>query len=153
MLESVLTPKLPNNKIWRPREVELDSDYPAIAFYHPRLCLYVISAVEVAEKEIGPEYHISISKSGGTMSNRPRRCSMAEAKMVLKQFDAEGATEDNHSSITRNFWMPVNESLIARECDCKDDEAVIREGDFEWRPLTQSNADRAKQLSERSGKA
>lgn len=145
MIESVLNPKLPNNNLWQAQEVEQVSDYPAIGFYHPRLKLFVISAVEVAEVEIGPEYHISISKYAGPYS-RPRRCTMPEAQMVLKQFGAQGAKEDNHSSIIRSFWMPVNESLIGQECECKDQEAVIREGDFEWRPLTQRMADRAKRM-------
>ncbi|WP_288944446.1 hypothetical protein [uncultured Marinobacter sp.] len=146
MLDSVLKPKAPNNNVWRAREVERISEYPAIGFYHLRLKLFVISAVEVAEKEIGPEYHLSISKYSGPYS-QPRRCSMAEAQMVLKQFDAEGAKEDNHTSLIRSFWMPVNESLVGIECECKDQEAIIREGDFEWRPLTKENAERAERLS------
>jgi len=145
MIESVLKPKTPNNSLWITQEVKQFSEYSAVGYYHPRLKIFVISAVEVAEKEIGPEFHISISKSVG---NRPRRCSMAEAEMVLKQFGAEGAKEDNHSSLIRSFWMPINESLVGIECDCKDDEAVVREGDFEWRPLTQANADRAKRLND-----
>lgn len=150
MALSALQPKKPNNPAWRPMPYESNTGYPAVAFRHDRLGLYVISGLEVAEEEIGPEYHISISKAGGTMSNRPRRCSASEAAMVLKQFDAEGATEDNHSSVIRSFWMPVNESLIGHECDCKGAEAAIREGDFEWRPLTQENADRAKRMREQS---
>ena len=148
MIESALKPKLPNNPAWKCTEWESNTGYPALAFRHERLGLQVISGVEIAEKEIGPEYHISISKSAG---NRPRRCSMAEAQLVLKQFDAEGAKEDNHSSIIRSFWMPVNQSLVGIECDCKGQESVIREGDFEWRPLTKENAERAKRLSEGSG--
>lgn len=151
MIESALKPKLPNNNLWQPREVETKTEYPAIGFYHPRLRLFVISAVEVAEKEIGPEYHISISRYCGPYS-QPRRCSMAEAQKVLKQFDAEGAKEDNHSSLIRSFWMPVNQSLVGIECDCGDQESVIREGDFEWRPLSKENAERAKRLSEGGGK-
>lgn len=144
---SALQPKIPNNPAWRPMTCDTSTGYPAVAFYHKALGLYVISGLEVPESEIGPEYHISISKSG---RNGPRRCSAAEAAMVLKQFDAEGATEDNHSSVIRSFWLPVNESLIGHECDCKDDEAAIREDDFEWRPLTQGNADRAKRMREQS---
>ena len=149
MIESALKPKLPNNPAWKRTEWQSNTGYPALAFRHDRLGLQVISGVEVAEEEIGPEYHISISKSAG---NQPRRCSMAEAQMVLKQFDAEGAKEDNHSSIIRSFWMPVNQSLIGIECDCRDQESVIREGDFEWRPLSKENAERAKRLSEGGGK-
>lgn len=151
MSESAVKPKLPNNPAWQYCEVEVATDYPAFGFYHHRLKLFVISAVEVAETEIGPEYHLSVSRYGGPYS-QPRRCSMAEAQMVLKQFDAEGAKEDNHSSIIRSFWMPVNQSLVGIECDCKDQESVIREGDFEWRPLTKENAERANRLSEGSGK-
>lgn len=144
MIQSVIKPLQPNNPVWKQGEAVTGTGYPAKAYYHPRLQLFVISAVEVAEEEIGPEYHLSISKS--SLGSQPRRCSAEEARLVVKQFGAEGATEDNHTSIIRNYWMPVNESLIGMECDCKDQEAVIREGDFEWRPLTKGNVERAKAL-------
>ncbi|SDZ96257.1 hypothetical protein [Marinobacterium iners] len=142
MTLSVIQPKQPINPAWEKRTINLNTAYPAFAWYHPALKLLVISAVEVPETAIGPEYHISISKGRGT--GHPKRCSAEEGKLVLKQFDAEGALEDNHSPVVRNYWMPVAEKLIGMECDCKEQEAAIREGDFEWRPLTQKNADRAK---------
>jgi hypothetical protein len=142
MIQSVIPPKRPINPAWQVRDVELQTEYPAAAYYHPHLRLFVISAVEVVERDIGPEYHISISKESG--NGQPRRCSADEARLVLKQFDAEGALEDNHSPVTRNFWMPVAHHLVGLECDCKEHETAIREGDFEWRPLTQKNADRAR---------
>lgn len=149
MAISAVQPKIPSNPVWRQVESKLNSDYPSVAFVHDRLGLCVISAVEVAEQAIGPEYHISITKAG---RNGARRCSKAEAELVIKQFDAEGALEDNHGSIARNYWMPVDQTKVGQDCECKDDEAVIREDDFEWRPLTQANADRAKRLSEGGGK-
>lgn len=144
MVQSIIQPEAPNNPAWQVFEVKPQTGFPAVGYHHPRLNLNVISAIEVAEKEIGPEYHISISRCSGP--GLPRRCSAEEARMVLKQFDAEAATEDNHSSIIRNYWMPVNQALVGMDCDCKSTEAAIVEGDFEWRPLTKENAERAKLL-------
>lgn len=137
MIESIIQPKAPNNPAWQSFLVDLRMGFPALGYHHERLGLTVISAVEVAEEEIGPEYHLTISRSRG---NGPRRCSADEARMVLVQFGAEAAREDNHSPVLRSFWLPVNQTLAGIECECKATEAVIREGDFEWRPLTQAAA-------------
>lgn len=144
MIQSIIQPKQPNNPAWQVFEVKLPTGFPAVGYHHPRLNLNVISAVEAVEKQIGPEYHLSISRCSGP--GLPRRCSAEEAQMVLKQFDAEAATEDNHSSIIRNYWLPVNQSLAGMDCDCKSDEAAITEGDFEWRPLTKQSVEHAKAL-------
>jgi len=57
---------------------------------------------------------------------------------MIRQFDAEGAEEDNHVpyGFVRNFWLPVNQSLIGFECPCKATEPVMKEnkGDYIWRP-------------------
>ena len=95
----------------------------------------MFSAVEVAKDadniDRGPEYHISISKDGR------RRCTRSEAIQVLKQFNLDGAEEDNHVpyGIVRNFWRPVAENLVGLECACKKDEPAIVEdkGDYVWR--------------------
>ncbi|MBB76615.1 MAG: hypothetical protein CMJ75_19080 [Planctomycetaceae bacterium] len=141
MIESVLKPKEPSNPAWKAYRVDIQTGFAAIGFYHERLGLRVISAIETVEPEIGPEYHLSVSRVG---SKAPRRCSADEARMVLKQFDAEAATEDNHSPVIRNYWLPVDESLQGIECECKPLEAAIVEGDFEWRPLTQTVVDKRK---------
>lgn len=144
---SVVRPKEPINPTWQRRSGQINTGYAHAIWYHPGLKLFAISAVEKTDDSEGPEYHLSISKKG---RNGPRRCSAAEAKLVLQQFDLDGATEDNHTSITRNYWRPVADRDIGLECDCKDQEAVIIEGDFEWRPLTQKNADQAKRIQESS---
>ncbi len=123
---SVIRPKEPNNNLWFSKPIDLNTGYPAYVHSHRRLNLTVISAAEVPEGE--PEYHVSISQSGG-------RCSKAEALMVVKQFDMEGAKEDNHSSVIRSYWMPVADKNIGIECPCKENETSIIEGDFEYRPL------------------
>tara|TARA_Y100000780_G_C13680371_1_gene415836 strand:+ start:810 stop:1256 length:447 start_codon:yes stop_codon:yes gene_type:complete len=146
MTQSIIQPKKPNNPAWKAFSVDLNIGFCAVGYHHQRLNLNVISAVEAVEADIGPEYHLSISRCSG--SGLPRRCSAEEARMVLKQFDAEHATEDNHSSIIRNYWLPVNQALVGIECDCKDSEAAVTEGDFEWRPLTKENAERAKLLEQ-----
>ena len=126
---SALKPKTPNNSVWT-ENGSMPSQYANQGYIHERLKLQVISAVEVPEGE--PEYHLSISKVG---RSGPKRCSKQEAELVVKQFNMEGALEDNHSPLIRYYWMPVAEINIGRECDCKEDEAAIVDGDFEWRPL------------------
>lgn len=137
-MHSIIKPKRPIIEGWRqgptpPPEVSLG--YESEWWFHPVYKLSVISAVEVAKDgdgiERGPEYHISVSKKGC------RRCSSQEARLVLKQFDLEGAEEDNHVpyGIVRNFWRPVAESLIGLECACKESEPAMVEdkGDYVWR--------------------
>lgn len=101
---------------------------------YPERGFTVISALEVVNPEIGPEYHISISKNRG-------RCSRNEARFITKCFGMQDAEEDNHvpGGFVRNYWLPVNESLIGKECPCKESEPVMREdkGDFEWRGITE----------------
>ncbi len=112
--------------------------YAGEGWIHKSTGLSVISAVEVAEDkdhiDIGPHYHISISKNGS-------RCSRAEAQFVLKAFDLQDAEEDNHvpNGIVRNFFMPVAEKYIGRTCPCKDEEPAMIEdkGDYVWRGVSQ----------------
>jgi hypothetical protein len=107
------------------------------AFFHEASSISVISAVEFIDdgKVDGPEYHLSISRQHPTMG--PRRCSSTEAKWVLRQFRLDGALEDNHvpGGMVRNFWRPVADPLVGRECECVDTENAIREdkGDYVWR--------------------
>ena len=83
----------------------------------------------------GPEYHLSISRQHRTLGTR--RCTSEEARWVLVQFRLEGAKEDNHvpGGMVRNFWRPVADHLVGRECLCVADENAISEdrGDFIWR--------------------
>lgn len=136
-VESVIKPKTPKSPAWEclgASEIIRSMGFPSGLFYHRLAGLTVISAVEVAVdsdgSSNGPEYHVSISKNG-------KRCSSAEARMVLTVFDMEGAEEDNHvpHGKVRNFWKPVNETLIGIECECKSSENAIVEdgGDYVWR--------------------
>ncbi len=108
----------------------LSTEWPTRAFQHQELC--VISAVEIPDKKIGFEYHISVTKFG------MKRCDSKEAKWVLRQFGLDGFEEDNHVpyGIARHFWRPVAENLVGIECKCKEDEPEIVEdkGDYVWRP-------------------
>lgn len=135
---SIIKPKRPVISGWvqepaPPGWVSLG--YECESWYHPASRLCVFSAVEVAKDadniDRGPEYHISISKDGR------RRCTRSEAIQVLKQFNLDGAEEDNHVpyGIVRNFWRPVAENLVGLECACKKDEPAIVEdkGDYVWR--------------------
>jgi hypothetical protein len=96
-----------------------------------------MSAVEFIDdgKVAGPEYHLSISRQHPTLGTR--RCSSVEARWVLKQFRLEEATEDNHvpGGLVRNFWRPVADPMVGRECPCVEVENAIREdkGDYVWR--------------------
>jgi len=110
---------------------------PKRVFIHVASSLLVISAVEFISdgKVDGPEYHLSISRQHRTLGTR--RCSSNEARWVLVQFGMDGAHEDNHvpHGLVRNFWRPVADSMVGRECLCVADENAIREdrGDFVWR--------------------
>jgi hypothetical protein len=113
------------------------------AWYHVATGIGVISALEVAKDadgiERGPEYHISISKRiyNGTPGGHPVRCTSQEAIEVLRQFDVDGAEEDNHvpNGIVRNFWRPVAERFVGMDCVCKAAEPAMVEdrGDYVWR--------------------
>lgn len=136
MLDSIIKPKAPNGSGWRFLCSGFLYGYENKKWIHDDSGICVISAVEVANDandiDRGPEYHISISKRGG-------RCTSQEAKWVIKQFDAEGAEEDNHvpHGVVRNFWLPVAQNLIGVECPCKATEPAIAEdnGDYIWRPV------------------
>jgi len=135
---SVIKPLYPKGAGWMEISTEsMPIMYPTRAFRHKDLC--VISAVEVPDRKIGFEYHISITKQGIA------RCDSNAAKWVLKQFGLEGWEEDNHVpyGIARHFWRPVAENLVGMECKCKESEPVIIEdkGDYIWRP---DNSDRSK---------
>jgi hypothetical protein len=134
---SVLRPRVAG---WREVPCELPGlpDGPRRAFFHDEHSLFVISAVEVTDQSEanGPEYHLSISRQHRTLG--PRRCTSDQARWVLVQFRLDGALEDNHvpGGQVRNFWRPVADNLVGRECACVADENEIREdkGDFIWRP-------------------
>jgi hypothetical protein len=139
-LVAVKRPRLPG---WREVPTEAldglpaNSGQPMRAFFHGQSGLAVLSAVEFIDdgKVDGPEYHLSVSRQHRTMGTR--RCSSVEARWVLKQFGLEEATEDNHvpHGIVRNFWRPVADPMVGRECLCVEDENAIVEdkGDYVWR--------------------
>lgn len=88
----------------------------------------ILSAVEEAGN--GPEFHVSISKSGVRLSSQ-------EAREVLlgldTHFPVEQWDEDNHlSSVARNFWAHTDPTK-RRPCACKANERPTVEGDFTWR--------------------
>lgn len=138
-LVAIKKPRLPG---WR--EVPLTADVPIAqagrpvrAFFHEASSLAVISAVEFINdgKVDGPEYHLSISRQHRSLGTR--RCTSNEARWVLVQFGIVEAIEDNHvpNGLVRNFWRPVADPMVGRECLCVDDEPAIVEdkGDYIWR--------------------
>jgi len=143
MIQSIIKPKRPNSGSW-----DLDRNwqappalaalgYPVEAWWHEPTRLFCLSAVEVVTEpgkvDLGPEYHLSVSKNG-------QRCTSAEAVWVLAQFDLLDALEDNHvpNGRVRNFWRPVADHLSGYECPCVAVEPAIAEdkGDFVWRGIT-----------------
>lgn len=72
------------------------------------------------------------------LRNRERKKFEAWMRKYWGGIGLEGAEEDNHvpHGKVRNFWRPVAELLVGKECECKAEEPVIREdkGDFIWRP-------------------
>lgn len=140
MTLSIIAPKRPREGSgWHCLAVSLPPavtlGFEAQAWQHKARGLRVISAVEVARDadgiDRGPEYHVSISREG-------HRCSSADARTVLADFDMAGAEEDNHVpfGIVRNFWRPVADRFVGLECACKASEPAIVEdkGDYVWRP-------------------
>lgn len=96
----------------------------------------VISSVEhptpgQGEMDLGPEYHLSMTKEG-------RRVSSSDARAIRGMFGLLDATEDNHVpfGLARHFWRPVADRFSGHVCPCQDSEPAIREdkGDFIWRP-------------------
>jgi hypothetical protein len=135
-----LTPRAGDWEEWFVPEYIAAAAHASRRFFHRQYMIQVISAVEVAidapgMQPNGPEYHLSMSR---IVRNDIARVSSADARTVLIQFGADGATEDNHvrSGKVRNFWMPVAEPRIGEVCACQDTEPAIREdkGDFVWRP-------------------
>jgi hypothetical protein len=143
---SIIQPKKPISPAWQQLKdgVNLGTGYANVFWYHPKYKILVISAVEVAEAAIGPQYHISMTK--GRPGN-VKRCSADEARFVQAQFGMQDALEDNHRILTRNFWMPVAEDKRGIDCACKADEAAVTDGDFTWRPLTAGNLEHALQAA------
>ncbi|MCK9468249.1 MAG: hypothetical protein M0Q49_02425 [Porticoccaceae bacterium] len=143
---SIIRPKRPAGIGWVRRRVVLPTEFDTEAWHFAGRQLYVISAVEVADGLLAaagdpiPQYHLSVSKSTPL---GPARCSLEEAHWVLDQFGVPEALEDNHGPLIRSFWRPVADQYAGVDCSCKDNEAAIVDGDFEWRPLTSENARRA----------
>lgn len=139
-IQSIVTVARPRLAGWR--EVPTDFLPPGLkgphrAFIHDASSLAVISAVEFIDdgKVDGPEFHLSISRQHRTLGTQ--RCSSNEARWVLVQFGGEGAHEDNHvpHGLVRNYWRPVADPMVGRECLCVETENAMREdkGDYVWR--------------------
>lgn len=92
--------------------------------------ILVISALEDAEypdgNGRGPQWHLSVSRSGV-------RPSAADVRRAQRAFRMVGTEEDNHHpGNARHFWLPVDPAHRVT-CQCKDDEDVIRETDgYTW---------------------
>lgn len=132
MQEVIIQPKRPNSTDWKLlNHMRMYMGFPAERYLskHGHIA---ITAVETPQddhnEDLGPEYHVSISKYGG-------RVPADEIPELLKTFDMEGADEDNHTGgIARHFWKPVAEKYHGYVCACKETETAITEGDYVWRP-------------------
>lgn len=140
---NIIEPLRPSSPQWRQVPVPSllgRSGYAIEAWFYPPGAIAVLSAVEVAYERDGstpgPEYHLSMSRQ--RLGRGTERLPSIDAQWVLEQFGGIGALEDNHveSGLVRNFWRPVAQPLIGRECPCVADEPAIREdkGDFVWHP-------------------
>ena len=132
-MQSVIRPKRTTRSGWEcisRANTAITLGYAGFVWVFKERNLMVISALEVIEDE--PVYHMSISRNG-------KRCSRQEAKFVLRCFGMSDAEEDNHvpGGFVRNFFLPVNEKQIGRECPCKAEETAIIEdkGEFVWRGI------------------
>ena len=124
----IITPKRPRHRSWQSYGSMESIDGGHVERWVHSSGLTVLSSVEAPEKEIGPEYHVSIT-------NRGKRCTTNEAVFALKAFDMLHADEDNHTLIARNYWQPVADNLADHVCKCKADEPkiVFDKGDFIYR--------------------
>ncbi|RWA55300.1 hypothetical protein AU476_07255 [Cupriavidus sp. UYMSc13B] len=150
MTDSIIKPKRPTGSGWiRETGPTIEAimraaamGFACEAWVHPETGIATFSAVEVAAPEngveLGPEYHLSISKNSGRGGTQ--RATSAEALWCLAQFDLIDAREDNHvpHGLVRNFWRPVADKLSGYECPCAADEPAMREdkGDYVWRGVT-----------------
>ena len=143
---SIIKPKTPTGDGWQdggPTPAGVTLGYEGRYWFYPERSITVISALEVARDpgdivDKGPEYHVSVSRwIHGTGIVRADR---NDARFVLKAFDMEDATEDNHvpGGRVRNYWRPVADKYVGHECPCVDDEPAMVEdkGDFVWRGVT-----------------
>lgn len=102
----------------------------------------VLTAIEMVHEDgtivapLRPEYHLSVSGLKW-MATQPYRVSESRARWLLRQFGAEGFTEDNHAphGIARNYWRPVADQFAGQICECVKSESAIKEmkGDYVWR--------------------
>jgi len=109
-------------------------------YYNRANEVQVISALENVQERPGVEswveYHVSVSgvKYG---SARPYRISEKRAQWTLREFGLDGSTQDNHvpGGVVRNYWRPIAEPNVGRECPCVETESKITEmkGDYVWR--------------------
>ncbi len=141
MINNIIQPKRPKpGSGWlklQDMPSQFNSGYGGELWFYPPQQLTVISCVEVTREpgklDLGPEYHVSVSR------NR-RRCDRNEARFAMKAFGMQHADEDNHvpGGFVRNFWMPVAENLQGYVCPCKEEEPAMIEdkGDFVWRGIT-----------------
>jgi hypothetical protein len=132
-MQSLIKPKKPKGPGWKcVGPLPYNAGYESWVWDHYEKGIRVGSAVEVDHTDnIGPEYHISVSFQGRY------RCSPELAEWAKKEFDMEGATEDNHvpGGFCRNYWKPVASKLIGKPCDCWDEETPMIEdkGSYIWR--------------------
>ena len=127
---SVIRPKGTTSRGWNylgKADAAITCGYAGQLWEMSQRRLFVISALEAID---GPHYHLSASKNGG-------RCSRQEVKYILRCFGMTDAEEDNHvpHGIARNFFLPVDENKIGRECSCKTTEPAVVEdkGEYVWR--------------------
>lgn len=136
MVENILKPKIANEgTAWVLVKTVKQFEYDQYWFTHPE-GFVACSALEVTNgiirTEFIPQYHLSISKC--TLKKQGAiRCTSQEAKTILKDFGLSDALEDNHYlGISRHFWLPVDENMQGRECECKETEVQMTadQGDF-----------------------
>jgi len=148
---AAVQPRRPIGPGWEKLHNTIPTGYPNEGWLHRKRQLMVISAVESADGILTgqpcAQYHVSIT--GRTRNGQPKRCSLDEARWVIHQFGIPEALEDNHGPLVRSWWRPVADNLAGVDCECKGTEAPITDGDFTWRPLTQSNHDQGSARLER----
>lgn len=124
-----IPPKTPRHGDWRfVSEMQMpDGCGPAMRWLHPTGIL-VLSAVDVAEPENKPEWHVSVSFRNGVATAEV----MAQ---VRRDFEMQAAQEDNHGNgVVRHLWLAVADVDRREDCHCVNEVAPTVDGEREWRP-------------------
>lgn len=92
-------------------------------WFHPPSGARVLSAVETPDRDIGPEWHVSVTVLKPLDDEGYGRAGRGVVAIVCRDFGMRLDGEDNHvrGGKARHFWLAVNADKVA-PCPCRDTE-------------------------------